>query len=100
MLLYGKAAGSANQSFFELPAYDKLYEAAQKLTDSPERNRIYREMDKLIFAYMPMVMNLYPVRTGLTHPWVRHYSPNPAHLEPWKYLDIDVDLRRRALGGG
>jgi len=98
VLLYGPASGSTNQSFFELSAYDKLYEEAQKLGDSPERNRLYREMDKLAFAYMPMVMNLYPVRTGLTHPWVIGYSPNPAHLEPWKYLDIDLDRRRKALG--
>ena len=98
VLLYGKAAGSANQSFFELPAYDKLYEEAQKLTDSPERDRIYREMDKLTFAYMPMVMTLYPVRTALTHPWVLGFSPNPAHLEPWKYMDIDLATRRKALG--
>jgi ABC-type transport system substrate-binding protein len=98
VLLYGKAAGSANQSFFELPAYDRLFEAAQKLTDSPERNRLYREMDKLTFAYMPMVMTLYPVRTALTQPWVIGYSPNPAHLEPWKYLDVDLALRRRLTG--
>jgi hypothetical protein len=55
-------------------------------------------MDKLAFAYMPMVMTLYPVRTALTHAWVSGYRPHPVHLEPWKYLDIDVDLRRRALG--
>jgi len=88
VLLYGPASGSANQSFFELPAYDKLFDQARALADSPERNRLYREMDKLAFAYMPMVMNLYPVRTAVTHPWVRGYVPNPAHLEPWKYLDI------------
>jgi hypothetical protein len=55
-------------------------------------------MDKLVFAYMPMVMNLYPVRIALTHAWVRGYRPHPVHLEPWKYLDIDVSERQRALG--
>ena len=95
VLLHGPASGSANQSFFALPAYDKLFDQARTLHDSPERNRLYREMDKLAFAYMPMVMNLYPVRTGLTHPWVVGYTPNPAHLEPWKYLDIDLAARAR-----
>jgi ABC-type transport system substrate-binding protein len=98
VLLHGPASGSANQSFFELPAYDRLFEQARALTDSPERNRLYREMDKLAFAYMPMVMNLYPVRTALAHPWVLGYVPNPAHLEPWKYLDIDVAVRDRLTG--
>jgi len=98
ILLYGPASGSANQSFFELPAYDKLFDQARALTDSPERNNLYREMDKLAFAYMPMVMNLYPVRSALTHRWVLGYVPNPAHLEPWKYLDIDLAVRDRVTG--
>ena len=98
ILLYGPASGSANQSFFELAAYDQLFDRAKALTDSPGRNRLYREMDRLAFAYMPMVMKLYLVRTGLAHPWVIGYVPNPAHLEPWKYLDIDVAMRRRLTG--
>jgi ABC-type transport system substrate-binding protein len=100
VLLYGRASGSANQSFFELPEYDRLYDEARALLDSPERNRIYRQMDKLTFAYMPMVMNLYPVRTALTHAWVKGYRPHAVHLEPWKYIDIDTDARRLALGHG
>jgi len=98
VLLYGRASGSANQSFFELPEYDRLYDEARLLADSPARDRLYREMDKLVFAYMPMVMNLYPVRIALTHAWVRGYRPHPVHLEPWKYLDIDVSERRRVTG--
>ncbi len=98
VLLYGPASGFANQSFFELPEYDRLYDQARLLTDSPQRNRLYREMDKLAFAYMPMVMNLYPVRIALTHPWVIGYLPHPVHLEPWKYLDIDVAARERVVG--
>jgi hypothetical protein len=54
-------------------------------------------MDKLTFAYMPMVMKLYPVRIALTHAWVRGYHPHSVHLEPWKYLDVDAGARERAL---
>lgn len=98
VLLYGPASGAANQSFFRLPEYDHLFDQARLLTDSPERNRLYRAMDRLAFAYMPMVMNLYPVRLGLTHPWVSGYRPHPVHLEPWKYIDIDVEKRAKSLG--
>jgi oligopeptide transport system substrate-binding protein len=98
ILLYGPASGFANQSFFELPEYDRLFERARELTDSAERNRLYRAMDKLAFAYMPMVMNLYPVRAALTHPWIHGYVPHPVHLEPWKYIDIDLALRRKIVG--
>ena len=98
VLLHGPAAGSANSSHFSLPAYDRLYADAQKLGDSPARDRLYRQMDKIAFAYMPMVMHLYPVRAALAHPWVKGYQPHPVHLEPWKYIDIDVAARRAATG--
>lgn len=64
----------------------------------PERNLLYRRMDKLAFAYMPMVMNLYLLRVALSYPWVKGYVPHPVHLEPWKYLDIDTAEQARALG--
>jgi hypothetical protein len=28
---------------------------------------------------------------------VHGYRPHPVHLEPWKYIDIDVELRAKAL---
>lgn len=98
VILHGPAAGGANQTHFSLPAYDNLYAQAQKLIDSPERNLLYRQMDKLVFAYMPMIMHFYPVRAALAHPWVKGYKPHPVHLEPWKYIDIDVAARERATG--
>ena len=99
VLLYGPAAGTVNQTHFSLPAFDQLFVKAQKLKDSPERNALYREMDKIAFAYMPMVMHLYPVRAALAHPWIRGYKPHPVHLEPWKYIDIDVAARDAAKSG-
>ncbi len=44
-----------------------------------------------------MVMNLCLLRVALTHPWVKGYRPHSVHLEPWKYLDIDVAEQARAL---
>jgi len=98
VILHGAAAGSANSTHFALPEFDRLYEASRQLRDSPERNALYRRMDKLVAVYMPMVMHLYPVRAALTHPWLIGYMPHPAHVEPWKYLDIDIAARRRAEG--
>ena len=98
VILHGPAAGTANQTHFAHPAFDRLYAQAKKLSDSPERNLLYRQMDKLALAYMPMVMHFYPVRAALTHPWVKGYKPHPVHLEPWKYIDIDVAARRSVTG--
>ncbi|MEP7154955.1 MAG: ABC transporter substrate-binding protein [Betaproteobacteria bacterium] len=98
VLLYGPAAGTVNQTQFSLPAFDKLFLQAQKLPDSPERNVLYREMDRIALVYMPMVMHLYPVRAALAHPWIKGYKPHPVHLEPWKYIDIDTAMRQQVTG--
>ena len=78
-----------------LPAFDALFEKTKRRRDGPERNALYRQMDKLAFAYMPIVNHLFLRRSAVSQRWVTGYHPHPVHLEPWKYLD--VDMRARAL---
>src|SRR6267143_66253 len=91
-ILYGPNKGQSNQSRFDLPQWNALYEKAKVLPDSPERDRLYREMDKLFFAYAPMRPIAHRVVTGLAHPWVVGYRRNPVTRELWKYLDIDESV--------
>jgi ABC-type transport system substrate-binding protein len=93
VILSGPAAGFANMSHFALPAYDALFEKTRRLRDSPERNALYRRMDKLIFAYMPIMNHLFLLRSAVSQPWLIGYIPHPVHLEPWKYLDVDMQAR-------
>ncbi len=93
VILSGPAAGNANTSHFALPAFDALFERSRKLTDGPERNALYREMDRLMFAYMPIIPHLYLLRSAVAQPWVRNYVPHTVHIEPWKYLDLDESKR-------
>ena len=67
-ILYGPNKGQSNQSRFDQPQWNALYEKAKVLSDSPERDRLYREMDKLFFAYAPLKPLAHRVITGLAHP--------------------------------
>ncbi len=89
VILAGSAAGFSNMSHFVLPEFDSLFERTKRLRDGPERNALYRQLDKLAFAYMPIVNHLFLRRSAVSQPWVIGYRPHPVHLEPWKYLDID-----------
>jgi len=42
LILYGGNAGNANGSFFQLPEFDRLYDRARLLPDSPARTFLYR----------------------------------------------------------
>jgi ABC-type transport system substrate-binding protein len=97
IILAGTAAGFSNMSHFALPEFDALFAKTKRLRDGAERNALYRQMDKLVFAYMPIVNHLFLRRSAVTQPWVIGYHPHPVHVEPWKYLDIDVAARVRRL---
>jgi ABC-type transport system substrate-binding protein len=88
-ILDGRSKGQANQSRFDLPAYNALYGKSRRLPDGPERDALYREMDKLLFAYAPLRPVAHRVITGLAQPWLIGYRRNPVKRELWKYLDID-----------
>ncbi len=91
-ILYGPNKGQSNQSRFDLPQWNALYEKTKVMSDSPERDRLYREMDKLFFAYAPLKPLAHRIITGLAHPWVVGYRRNPVTRELWKYLDIDESV--------
>ena len=52
-LLYGPNAGQENQSRFNLPEFNRLYEQARTLPDSPERTALFDRMTELVVAYAP-----------------------------------------------
>ncbi len=67
-LLYGPNAGQANDARFKLPAFDRLYEEATRLPDSPERNRLYRELTKLMLVYAPWKLGVHRMGSNLLIP--------------------------------
>ena len=96
-LLYGGHPGFANLSRFNLPAYDRLYEASKRLPDGPERTRLIRDMSQLVAVYAPWKINAYRIENVVVYPWVIGYKYNPFNQQPWQYLDIDLEMPRRSV---
>jgi oligopeptide transport system substrate-binding protein len=96
-LLYGPNTGQSNESEFKLPEYDRLYEKSQAVPDSPERNRLYHEMDRLLLAYAPWRLGVHRIFNHLQWPWVKGYKKHPILYTNIKYLDIDVAAQHEAM---
>jgi ABC-type transport system substrate-binding protein len=94
-LLYGPNAGQANDANFDLPEFNKLYEEATRLPDSPARTKMFDRMTELVVAYAPWRLTVNLIEDTFAHPWVHNYVPHPIGQQPWAY--IDVDAARRAL---
>ena len=96
-LLYGPNTGQSNEAEFKLPEYDRLYEKSIALPDSPERNQIYREMNRLLLAYAPWRLGVHRVFNHLQYPWVKGYKKHPILYTNFKYLDLDAAAQQAAL---
>lgn len=93
---YGPNRGQANHARFDLPEFNKIFEAQRVLPNSPERLALLTEAKRLMIAYMPYKIHVHRIYTDLTQPWVIGYHRNVFMREFWKYVDVDLDeLRRR-----
>lgn len=97
-LFYSKSIGQANYAQFRLPAYDRLYEKARLMPDSPARTAIYNELTKLIIVYGPWRIGVYPRENHLIQPWLKGYKKHPMLQTTWRYIDVDLELRKKVLG--
>ena len=93
-LLYGGHAGLSNIARFNLPEYNKLYDASRNLPDSPERTRLFREMSSLVTAYAPWTLEVYRYENVLVYPWVIGYKYNAIQQHPWQFYDLDMKMPR------
>jgi ABC-type transport system substrate-binding protein len=89
--LYGPNTGhKGNMARFQLTEYDRLYEKAHAMPDSPERTKLYQDMARLVVAYAPWKINTHRIRTDLWYPWVIGYRRQQiASTNWWKYIDVD-----------
>ena len=94
-LLYGPNVGQENHARFSLPEFDRLYEAARRLPDSPERTALFDKMTEIVLAYAPWRLMEHRIEDHLTQPWVRNYKPHPLRSMIWRYVDVDGSLRAK-----
>ena len=95
-LAYGPNKGGANHARFNLPAFNALYLQQNKMPDGPERQAVMEQASKLMLAYVPYKISGHRIATDLMHPWVVGYRRNPFVREFFKYVDIDLDVQRKA----
>jgi peptide/nickel transport system substrate-binding protein len=92
-LLYGPNSGQENNANFKLAAFDKLYNEARQLPDSPERTKLFDRMTELVLAYAPWRLGYHLIEDQLLQPWVRDYKPHPIKSQTWEYVEIDASKK-------
>ncbi|MEY3473560.1 MAG: hypothetical protein RL087_18 [Pseudomonadota bacterium] len=93
---YGPNKGQANHARFDLPAFNRLYEAQRQLPDGPERLTLMHQARDLMVAYMPYKIHAHRFSTDLAHPWVQGYHASHFRGLFWKYVDVDAKAQALA----
>lgn len=91
--LYGPNAGQSNYSNFKFAAFDALYDRSRKMPPSPERDKVYAEMNRIAAALTPWMPLTHRLRSEVSQPWLLGYKKHPMYNQVWKYLDIDDSKR-------
>ncbi|MDE2003091.1 MAG: heme-binding protein [Betaproteobacteria bacterium] len=94
-LLYGPNAAQENNAQFDLPEFNRLFEQARSLPDSPQRTRLFDRMTQIAIAYAPWRLTYHLIADSLRQPWIGNFVPNPLREESWEYLDVDPAMRAK-----
>lgn len=94
-LLYSKnASPGSNNANFNHPQYDALYEEMKNMEDGPQRQDVIDKMVAIIHEETPWVLFNHRIGFGLRYPWVKNYKRNEVSPGAYKYIDIDLSLKK------
>jgi ABC-type transport system substrate-binding protein len=95
-MFYSKNASPGPNKFnYSNPEFDRLYEQAEVMADSPERNELYRQMEIIVLEGCPAAFLNHRVGCVLHHDWYKNYKPHAFAYGLSKYRRID--MAKRAL---
>lgn len=93
-LFYGKNwAPGSNKFNYANEQFDKLYETATIMFDSPERQKIYRQMEIMVLEDCPAAFLNHRVAYVLTHSWYKNYKPHAFAFGLSKYRRVNLEER-------
>jgi len=78
-----------NRVNYANPTFDKLYEQASMLQDSPARTALYRRMADIVSEDAPWIFMHYPVDYSLSRACLRNYHPHDFPYGMEKYYVVE-----------
>lgn len=95
-LFYGKNAtpGGMNASYYKNPEFDKLFEKARILPDSPARTEMYKKLNRMIAEDCPVIFGVHRLVVALRHDWVKNSLYDEFPFPRSKYIRIDTEAKK------
>ena len=84
-----------NHTNYSNPEFDRLYDKATIMQDSPERTKLYEEMADMVMDDSPWLLLAYPLAFGLQQPWFQNYKFHAFPYPNMKFYKTDPALMKR-----
>lgn len=86
----GEGPNSAN---FKNAEYDRLFKGMEERPNDARRAELIAQMRSITERERPWIELSHSEAYSLSHAWLKNTLPSGLFGEPYKYLDIDIDLR-------
>ena len=85
---YGPNSLQGNVGCYQNAQFDKMFEQARLMMDSPERTKIYNQMNRLLEADTAILNHVWRIRGFVVRPYIQGFRKHPITQANWMYLDI------------
>lgn len=97
-LFYGpNSSPGANSSNYNNPQFNKEFEQAVVMQDSPERTARYEKLYKFLAEEVAVVFNMHRQAYTVQQGWLRNYRPSDLHHDSYQYLNVDTAKKEELL---
>jgi oligopeptide transport system substrate-binding protein len=96
-LFYGPNAqpGGMNNTYYKNKEFDRLFEKARIMQDTPERTKLYKQLALMVAEDCPMILGVHRIGLQLRQPWVKNLKIHEFVVNLAKYVRIDLDAKKK-----
>jgi ABC-type transport system substrate-binding protein len=100
-LFYGPNApdGGLNSVNYQNPEFDRLYNLATSMQNTPQRTALYNQMSAIVEEDCCWLMTDYPKKFELHYDWLKNRRYMDYGHGFAEFLELDKDLRAKRLSG-
>jgi len=97
-LLYGpNRSPASNGAGYDNKTFNALYKRATMMFDSPERTALYEKMNKFVANQVPWIFGVHRQEFVLAQGWFKNFASTDFENGMAKYLNVDIEEKKRLL---
>ncbi len=97
-LFYGpNSSPGSNSTNYNNPAFNKEFETAVMMQDSPARTALYEKLNKFLAEEVAVIFNMHRQSYTLQQGWLRNYHSSDLNHDSYQYLNIDTAKKEELL---